>query len=375
MKKFLAILSMLLIITAVYAIRVGTIRENKNQNELAVLASKYRQETKNEEARISGLNIYEKIFEERDIDALIIGDSIGQSDGSTSADEKWFNLIAKDFKQKYKSIITTDLITGDSTTAVRGWVQLNNSKSTKKYDIAFICLGQNDQLSIKPEQFKIFYESIIIKLKKMNPNIDIIPIIENSFVKYNNYTKVIQELSKHYKLQYADTLQVFKSSGQPYESLIVDVMHPNDSGYRYYATTIEKIINDNYAANKKTNVEYSVLYQDTNKLTKFVFNNPADSNNGFIIDNGLVGNKVGDTLTFNTTNSVAIISFTQQLKGGKFKVFIDNKLVEEIDTNKELKGNYSNLIADNLQGQHKIKIEISAIDKAGMVKILGLSTN
>lgn len=375
MKKFLAILSILFIITAVYVIRVGTIRENKNQKKLAVLADKYSEERKIEEARISGLNIYGKIFEERDIDALIIGDSIGQSDGSTSADEKWFNLISKDVKQKYKSIITTDLITGGSTTAVRVWVQLNNSKFTKKYDIAFICLGKNDQLSIKPEQFKIFYESIIIKLKKINPNIDIIPIIENSFVEYNDYTKVIQELSKHYKLQYADTLQVFKSSGQPYESLMKDAMHPNDSGYRYYANTIEKIICDNYTSNKKTNIDYNVLHQDTNKLANFVFNNPADSKNGFIIDNGLVGNKVGNTLTFNTTNSVAIINFTQQPKGGKFKIFIDSKLVEEIDTNKELKGNYSNLVADNLQGQHKIKIEISAIDKAGMVKILGLSTN
>ena len=43
---------------------------------------------------------------------MVIGDSIGQSDGSSSADEKWFNLIIKDIKKKYKSTMTTDLITG-----------------------------------------------------------------------------------------------------------------------------------------------------------------------------------------------------------------------------------------------------------------------
>ena len=144
---------------------------------------------------------------------------------------------------------------------------------------------------------------------------------------------------------------------------------------RIYATTIEKIINDNYTANKKTNINYNVLYKDTNKLSNFVFNIPTDSKNGFILDNGLTSNKVGDTLTFSTTKSVVAVNFLRQPNGGKFKIFIDDKLIEEINTNKSFESIYSNLIADNLEGKHKIKIEISSIDKGGKVKILGVSTN
>lgn len=375
MKKGLAILSILLIIGAIYAIRVGAVREGKNQKKLVVLARQYSEERKIEVAKILNLNIYGKIFQQRDIEALIIGDGVGQSEGASSSDDKWFNIIKKDVKQKYKSNMTTHLITGESTTAVSAWAQLNSSKLTEKYDIAFICLGQNDQFTIKPEQFKSFYESIIIKLKIINPKIEIIPIMENTFRQYNEYSNAIVDLSKHYNLQYADTIQAFNSLEQPYESLIKDVVHPNDSGYRYYASTIEKIINDNYTANKKTDINYSVLYQGAKKLNNFIYNIPTEANNGFALDNGLISNKVGDALTFNTTNSVAIINFLRQPSGGKFKVFIDDKLMEEIDTNKTLSVSYSNLISDSLEGQHKIKIEVSSIDNGGIVKILGLSTN
>ena len=89
---------------------------------------------------------------------------------------------------------------------------------------------------------RVFYESIIIKLKKINPNIEIIPIIESSFREYNDYSNAIVEVSKHYNLQYADTIHAFNSLEQLYESLTKDVVNPNDKGYSYYAKTIEKII-------------------------------------------------------------------------------------------------------------------------------------
>ena len=375
MKKSGAILSIFLIIVSICVIAVGAIHGNKNEKMHTALAQQHRDEAKNKESRISSLNFYGNLLEGRDVDALIIGDSIGQSAGSSNSDKKWSNLIIKDVMKKYKSTMTTDFITGGSATGIRGWVELNSVKATKKYDLAFICFGQNDQFNMKPEQFKIFYESIIINLKKINPNIEIIPIIESSFREYNDYSKAIEELSKHYNLQYADTLQAFNSSAQPYSNLTKDAEIPSDKGYNYYARTIEKIIDKNYASKKKTKDKYSVLYNNTNKLTDFVFDNSPDLKNGFTLDKDMTSSKVSDSLTFNTTNSVAIIHFLRQPSGGKFKVFIDDNFVEEIDTKSTFQVSYSKLIADNLEGKHKIRIEISSIKKGEAVKILGLATN
>lgn len=375
MKKKKAILPIFLVIVAICVILVGINSDDKNEKKLMDLAQEHIDKNRAEEDRISNLNFYENISEQRAVNALIIGDSIAQSNGSSNADGKWFNLIIKDVQTKYKAVLTADLITGGGTTGIRGWVEINNAEFTKIYDIAFICLGQNDQWSVIPEQFKIFYESIIINLKKKNPNIEIIPIIQSSFREYNDYSNVIVQLSKHYNLQYADTLHAFNSSVEKYENLTKDVELPNNKGYIYYATTIEEIIHDNFISNKKTNIKHGPLYDNTSKLTNFTFDISPDLNNGFIIGQGLIGEKISDSLTFNTNNSVNIIHYLRQPKGGKFKVFMDGNFVKEIDTNSTFQVSYSDLISDNLEGQHKIKIEISSILKGQTVKILGLASN
>ena len=226
-----------------------------------------------------------------------------------------------------------------------------------------------------PDEFGIFYESIIIKLKKTNPNIEIIPIIQSSFRKDNAYCDVIKKLSTHYNLQYADTIKTFVNSPERYEDLTKDTEIPNDKGYSYYASTIEKIIDSNYKTNKKTNLTYSVFYKDTNKLTKFVFDTTPDINNGFNLEDGLVGEKALDSVTFNTTGSLAIIHFLKQPSGGKFSIYLDGKFLSEVDTKSSTEVSYSNLISDNLVGNHKIKIEVSTIYSGESVKILGLATN
>ncbi|MBU3111006.1 SGNH/GDSL hydrolase family protein [Clostridium lacusfryxellense] len=375
MKKILIGLSILLIIVGIYGIGVGAIRENKNEKELIVLAQQRREKSSADDVKILKLNFYENLSESKDINALIIGDSISQSAGSSNNDKRWSNLVINDVKDKYKSTMTTDLITGGSTTGIRAWVELNSAKLTKKYDVAFMCFGQKDQYSMTPKQFGVFYESIIIKLKKINPSIEIIPIIESSFRERNSYSDIITELSKQYNLQQADTMLSFNSSVDKYESLSKDLELPNDKGYKLYAETILKVINSNVESKKKTNIKYNVLYDNTNKLNNFVFDNSPDLNNGFILEGILSSSKALDSLTFNTTKEVAIIHYLSQVNGGKFKVYIDGKFAREIDTKSTSEGSNSSLISDNLDGEHKIMIRTSAINKRETVKIVGLATN
>ena len=234
MKKAVAIICTLLIIVASYGIVIGSKRYSKNEKALIVSAQKDKEAAGTDDINTSSLNFYQQLHEKADVNALILGDSMGQSNGASTTDKKWFNLIAKDVKTKYNSTITTDLITGGGSTGIRSWVELNNSKITTKYDVAYLCFGQNDQWSMTPDEFGIFYESIIIKLKKTNPNIEIIPIIQSSFRKDNAYCDVIKKLSTHYNLQYADTIKTFVNSPERYEDLTKDTEIPNDKGYSYY---------------------------------------------------------------------------------------------------------------------------------------------
>lgn len=375
MKKVLVGLSMLLIIVGIFGIGVGVKRANKSEKELTVLSQERREESSDNDVKISNLNFYESLSENRDVNALIIGDSISQSTGASNNDKKWSNLLIKDVKEKYKSTMTTDLISGGGTTGIRAWVELNSSKLTEKYDVVFMCFGQNDQWNETPKQFGTFYESTIIKLKEINPNIEIIPIIESSFREYNNYSDTIKEISKNYSLQYADTMLAFNNSGATYESLAKDSEIPSDKGYSLYADTIKKVINSNVATKKKTNIKYGVLYENTRKLSNFTFDKSADTKKGFILEGDLTSSKALDELTFNTTKGVAIIHFLNQKNGGKFKIYVDGKYLKEIDTKSTVENSNSILVSDDLEGPHKILVRTSTINKGGTVKILGIATN
>ena len=375
MKKVLSVLTILLIVVGIFAIGFGVKRANKNEKALAAISQERREESATIDAKVSNLNFYGNLSENRDVNALIIGDSMSQSTGSSDNDKKWSNLLIKDIKSKYKSTMATDLITGDSTTGVRAWVELNKNKLTKKYDVAFLCFGQNDQWSTTPKQFGTYYESIIINLKKTNPNIEIIPIIESSFREHNSYSDIIIVLSKNYNLQQADTLLAFTNSGNTYNELAEKTELPNDKGYSLYAQTIGKVIGSNVTANKKTNIKYNVLYDDTNKLANFVLDNSPDLNTGFILDGDLTSSEISDELTFNTTNGVYIINFLNQKNGGKFKVYVDGKFTREIDTKSTSEFSNSSLVSDDLKGDHKIMIRTSSIINGQTVKIVGIVTN
>ena len=375
MKKVLSVLTILLIIVGIYAIGVGVKRANKNQKALVALSQERREESNITDDKVLDLNFYEKLSKNNNVNALIIGDSMSQSTGSSDNDKKWSNLLIKDIKTKYKSTMTTDLITGDSTTSVRAYVELNKTKITKKYDVAFLCFGQNDQWSITAKQFGAYYESIIINLKKTNPNIEIIPIIESSFRENNSYSDVIVALSKNYNLQQVDMVLAFNNSGNTYSELAEETELPNDKGYSLYANTIGKVVSSNITANKKTNIKYNVLYDDTNKLTNFALDNSPDLNTGFVLDGELTSSKVSDELTFTTTNGVTIINFLNQKNGGKFKIYVDGKFTLEIDTKSTSEMSNSSLISDDLKGTHKIMIRTSSIINGQTVKIVGIVTN
>jgi len=374
MKKVLSVLTILLIIVGIYAIGVGVKRANKNEKALTVLSQERREESSIKDDKILNLNFYENLSENNNVNALIIGDSMSQSTGSSN-NNKWSNLLIKDIKTKYKSTMTTDLITGDSTTSVRAYVELNKTKITKKYDVAFLCFGQNDQWSITAKQFGTYYESIIINLKKTNPNIEIIPIIESSFREHNSYSDIIIALSKNYNLQQADTLLAFTNSGNTYNELAEKTELPNDKGYSLYAQTIGKVISSNMTANKKTNIKYNVLYDDTNKLTNLALDKAPDLNTGFILDGNLTSSKFLDQITFNTTKEVAIIHFLNQKNGGKFKVYVDGEYAREIDTKSTSEISNSSLISNDLKGPHKIMVRTSSIINGQTVKIVGIVTN
>ena len=93
------------------------------------------------------------------------------------------------------------------------------------------------------------YEKIIKNLKERNKNISIVPIIENSLRKKNEYTTIIEDIGKDNDIKVLDMATVFTKDPAPYAKLTTKGgIYPNNVGYSLYFSNIKSLIEANIAA-------------------------------------------------------------------------------------------------------------------------------
>ncbi|MDU7962987.1 MAG: SGNH/GDSL hydrolase family protein [Clostridium perfringens] len=165
------------------------------------------------------------------------GDSTSSSESSLS---KWL-------EETYKSKANITNLSQDKATVKVGLEELEKNKDT--FDLAYIIFGENDQKALKPNEFKEDYEKIIEILKERNKNISIVPIIENSLRKKNEYTTIIEGISKANDLKVLDMATVFTKDPAPYAKLTTKGgIYPNNVGYSLYFSNVKSLIEANIAA-------------------------------------------------------------------------------------------------------------------------------
>lgn len=186
---------------------------------------------------------YERLRKGLSVNMLVVGDSIGEGSGSSGVEHTWPALVSDYLSQRYNSEVQYTNVSMGGCASLCGYVRTNAVMDEKCYDLAIICYGQNDS----EEDFGLYYESIIRALRAKYPEIDIICIQESAQREYTYKMKVIEEIAAHYECPVVDTIAPFS---EDYDSLVADGIHPNDEGYKIYASEIEKTI-DRMAEQRK----------------------------------------------------------------------------------------------------------------------------
>lgn len=365
MKKNKGII-MIIILTLILAITIitGAIKDKaliaKNKKEIMQMNELDKKE-RDEKQRISNLNIYEKLKENKDINILVAGDGIAAQVGLQSNESDWVYKLQNYLINKYHSKANINNISAGLAISYDGYNKVMK-ENLNNYDLVILCYGQNDRRILDVKKFNITYEALIRQIRLKNPNCDIIPIIESSLKEYNGYANSIINISKYYGFNYADTIKGFNESGLNYSQLTADGVFPNEKGYDIYFNTIKDIIDTNVLAEKKikneaiTPYDLSCTVLDTYKFIDK--KNMNFKNNVYTIET--TGSFIG--LSYSTSPSYDIIN-----------VYINDVLIKKISTNSPFKNNISTIIADNLTGKNIIKLEIIQEDKN--TEILGLITN
>lgn len=237
-------LTIAILVAVVVIFAIGMAKEKKRLEANKEIKEQQLAQEKKEKERIDKLSLYEKINEGLDINILIVGDDIGLGSGASTSDNTWYNKLATWLEDEYK--VNTNIINMSSkeATSKTGYDEFMEDE-TDYYDLVFLCFGQNDKIEMKSKEFSKNYQSLVKEIIKRKENAEIIPILEHSMDRYDNYTDAILDLCQDYDLEYADTIKAFLTSQTGYSDLVTEEDYPNDVGQELYFDTIKEILNEN----------------------------------------------------------------------------------------------------------------------------------
>nr|MCR5748562.1 SGNH/GDSL hydrolase family protein [Lachnospiraceae bacterium] len=249
------------------------------------------------------------------ISVLIVGDSIGKSSGASDG-HSWEALLDKWLYEKYAVRCSFKNISLGGTGSYTGYVQTMKEDDDADYDLAIICYGHNDGL----EDLSVYYEAIIRAIRSKFIHCNMITVLQSSQKTYTDKIKAIQDLSAHYDIPAADTIEAFEKSEMSYDELTTDGVHPNDAGYELYFDAISRVIEEQTAAYTPHIVnEISALNADMDRFERFYYI-PSDagrrSSDGCIIE-----------IPFASPLSGAPGMEFERKGEGKVSVYIDDKLL------------------------------------------------
>lgn len=246
-SKVLDISIIILIIALAVVIAVGTIRDKKTlAKNMEIYSSDSSNKAENNEKQATTSNPYEKIKKGEEVNILVLGNGVGLSEGKTDESGNWTSSLSKWLEETYKSKANITNLSQDKATVKVGLEELEKNKDN--FDLAYIIFGENDQKEIKPNEFKEDYEKIVKNLKERNKNISIVPIIENSLRKKNEYTTIIEDIGKDNDIKVLDMATVFTKDPAPYAKLTnKDGIYPNNLGYGLYFSNVKSLIEANIA--------------------------------------------------------------------------------------------------------------------------------
>jgi len=186
-----------------------------------------------------------KLIEPSIVNALVFGDYIAESRGSSNKDlSSWYGLVANDLHSKYSGTIQWHFKTEAGATI--NDVLKSVPEATSDTDLIVLCLGRNDSSRIRLTEFKKKYEQLLVELKAKSPYTNLFLVVEPPFKtslennRYFPYRKIILDLGQKYQIPVIDQWTSFINDSTPLSGLLVDNADPNDKGYRLFADTVLK---------------------------------------------------------------------------------------------------------------------------------------
>ncbi len=333
-------------------------------------------------------NIVRKLKADKKATIVYLGGSVTGGFGSTNANElSWRALSGKHFKEQFPDADINLINAGVGGTGT-GYARFRLQKDVLDHnpDLVFIEFSINDCYDgYDVETSKLYYESLIHTINNANPNTDIIMVVITDRGNMRNGAGAIPQchyaLAKRYGIPVIDVLSAvnadMKENAEHDEDYFLkDWAHPNDVGYAFYASVVNKFIDENivaasfgeYAPHIIPEAESeNIILGDTAAL------NPQElsvtANNGFTLNEisenvySYVSENAGDTLEFDFSGSHfsawVTLGGVDKQEGGADEVecYVDGELLKTISVKSWSSATVHRHIIHGIENKdHKVRI-------------------
>ncbi len=329
-------------------------------------------------------NTYKKINSQKELSVVFFGGSVTAGTGASNPENTcWRAITGKYLTEKYPDakIRLHNAAIGGTGTGY-GLFRMDRDVLPHNPDLIFIEFSINDNYQrYTVEESLVYYESIIQRLYKHNPYIDIViafitdrGVLENG----SRFIEAHKKLAEHYSIptiSFADALKAeINTTENTPDDYLTDWVHPSDKGYEVYSRAsigyLEEELNGVHAEPKAAvlpkNFSENLILGNTKMVDTTDMQSLSFS--GFVMANGDFGAKdafhcerAGDEMTF--TFSGTYIGANAQSYKDDFatdcvECIVDGKTVNTVSFRKNDHSCIHITLASNLtDGEHTVTLK------------------
>lgn len=302
-------------------------------------------------------NFYEKVSERLQVNAVFLGNAVIKG-GNVSPERSWINRLVMEIEDEgYCADLKGANFGLAGSDSFYGYNIMNfYDLGLDYYDLVIVCYGADED----PEMFELYYDALLRSIKNQNKKCEIYCIIEANENGYGPNAETVREICAHYGGICVDMNEYFRKNNISFASAL-DGYLPNEIGNTAYYNCMSELIRENIENGRKIPEENKPYLSTSRDFDDYKAVERAEMK------------KTGDSvLEFYSSGKVATLIAKNVASGGTIKVYVNgkkmlttsNKLGEGVDLPQQF-----TVIADDLTGVNKIRIETNADNLANIIGV------
>ena len=247
---------------------VAAVNEDTRETEKEIAQAEAEEKAAALEEKRESDSFYQKLQDGFDVKILVVGDTIANGYGASSADATWFNLVKKSIEEQYNVGVTMDNVSILDSGAYASYARVKMEED-EDYDLALICTGANDA----EETLPVYYEALLRAIQSKFRKCSVICIQEYMETENNARNLSILSLANAYNAYSADLFNKMYADPTLY---LQGGGYLNDAGHELYASTVYSVIKSGVNSDAEFMItQETPINEEAAKFDEFLYV-PAD---------------------------------------------------------------------------------------------------